>query len=162
MRTLRRVGLREEARALLSAIQRGSAGERPEHVVARLHASAALAYLGDLDLARPVFEQVLGLLQGEVPVPARLQMTRACAKALASAPFDVAVAGLDALWPRLDAVTDSFNTNSHVCLSVVDYVESLVLGYASEDLVLGPEARQWLDEDEYLLRRRIHRDTAAG
>lgn len=159
MRTLRRVGLRDEARALLSVLSRAAEGEGAAAVVARLHAAGALAYLGDHDAARPIFERALAALGGEHPVPERLRMTRAAARALASAPFDFAVSGLDALWPRIDAVTDSFATNSHVCLSVLEYVESLVLGYASDDLVLGPLGRALLDEDELALRRRIHKDT---
>jgi hypothetical protein len=37
-------------------------------------------------------------------------------------------------------------------------MEGLILGYASEDLALGDVGRRWLDEDEYLVRRRIERD----
>ena len=40
-------------------------------------------------------------------------------------------------------------------------MESLILGYASEQLALGQLGRRWLDEDEYLVRRRIHRDLGA-
>jgi len=39
-------------------------------------------------------------------------------------------------------------------------MESLILGYAAEDLALGDLGRQWLDDDEYLVRRRVHRDLA--
>ena len=67
-----------------------------------------------------------------------------------------------ALTDQLPLVTDSFNTNSHYCLSVVHFVESLVRGHAADDLVLGELGRRWLDEDEYLVRRRIHRDLSGG
>jgi cellulose synthase operon protein C len=37
-------------------------------------------------------------------------------------------------------------------------VESIVLALVSDDFVLGETARRWLDDDEYLVRRRIHGD----
>jgi hypothetical protein len=37
-------------------------------------------------------------------------------------------------------------------------MEGLVLGITSEDLALGEIGKRWLDEDEYLVRRRVHRD----
>ena len=59
---------------------------------------------------------------------------------------------------QLPQITDSLSTNSHFCLSMVEFIECLVLGYVSEDLALGELGRRWLDEDEYLVRRRVHRD----
>jgi len=158
LRTLRRFGLRDEARRLLGALQQAAHGDGTPHLVARLHTAAALAYLGEMDRARPVFEEALTVLAGELPMPARLQITRTLARALGAAPLEYALAGLDELPKRLDVVTDSFNTNSHVCLSVLDFMEALVLGYVSDDLAIDHVARRFLDEDEYLVRRRIHRD----
>jgi hypothetical protein len=158
LRTLRRFGLRDEAQRLLGALQAAAKGRGTVHLVARLHTAAALAYLGETERARPVFEEALTTLQGDLPMPERLQLTRALARALAAAPIAYAVSGLDQLQKRLEVVTDSFNTNSHVCLSVVDFMEALVLGYASEDLAIDHLARRFLDDDEYLVRRRIHRD----
>jgi hypothetical protein len=37
-------------------------------------------------------------------------------------------------------------------------VEAVVLAVVSDDFSLGQNVRRWLDEDEYLVRRRIHRD----
>jgi cellulose synthase operon protein C len=158
LRTLRRVGLADEAERLLATLQHASSGRSPKHLVARLHTAAALAFFGDLERARPVFEQALAAADGALPTAERLVLTRALASALGAAPVPYAVAGLDAVQKKLDTVTDNFNTNTHVCVSVVDFMESLVLGYASEELVLDPVAKRLIDEDEYLVRRRIHRD----
>jgi len=68
------------------------------------------------------------------------------------------VVGLTKLASSLSEVTDSFNTNSHFCLSRLALTESLVLALASEELAMGETGRRWLDEDEHLVRRRIHRD----
>ncbi len=158
LRTLRRFGLRDEASELLETIQKAATGSSTPARVARLHAASVLAYLGHFDRAKVVFEEALGVLGGDLPVPDRLELTRALTRALGRAPEQYAVAALDKLAGKLAVVTDSFNTNSHVCLSVVSFMESLVLGYASEDLTIGDAGRRWLDDDEYLIRRRIHRD----
>lgn len=158
LRTLRRVGLREEASELVRTMQTAASGAGTPARVARLHCAAALAYLGHFDQARPAFEEALAVLDKDLPTPARLELTRAFARAVSQAPVEHALAALDRLAGKLPVITDSFNTNSHVCLSVVAFMESLVLGYASDDLSIGELGRQWLDDDEYLVRRRVHRD----
>jgi hypothetical protein len=158
LRTLRRVGLRDEAARLLLAMQKAAEGVGASALVARLHIAAALAYLGSSERARPVFDEAASVLAGDLAMPARLELTRALTRAVTYAPEDYALAVLDKVSEKLDVVTDSFNTNSHVCLSVLAFVEALVLGYASEDLAVGERGRQWLDDDEYLIRRRIHRE----
>lgn len=39
-----------------------------------------------------------------------------------------------------------------------DLIESVVLAVVNDDLTQGAQARRWLDEDEYLVRQRIHGD----
>jgi hypothetical protein len=119
-----------------------------------------------MERAAPAFDEALALLLApsgasgarEILMPDRLQLTRALAAAFSQAPLDNALAGVGRLSEQLPIITDKYNTNSHFCLSVVAFMESLVLGYANEDLALGELGRQWLDEDELLVRRRIHRD----
>jgi hypothetical protein len=41
-------------------------------------------------------------------------------------------------------------------------MEAVVTVLASEDLVLSEWARRWIEEDEHLLHRRIHRDLAVA
>jgi hypothetical protein len=158
LRTLRRVGLRDEAAQLLETMQKAAAGSGAAAMIARLHTASALAYLGRFESAKGVFEETLGALGGELAVPLRLDLTRALARGVVNAPAEYALAVLEKLGAKLASVTDSFNTNSHLCLSVVAFVESIVLGYASDDLTMGEIGRRWLDDDEYLIRRRIQRD----
>jgi len=114
--------------------------------------------LGREDEARPLFERAAKRLSGEATVPERLLLTRAIARGVASMKQDFALGVLRKLEEQFAKITDSYNTNSHFCLSVVAFVESLVLGYVSEDLALGEMGRRFLDEDEHLVRRRIHRE----
>ena len=39
--------------------------------------------------------------------------------------------------------------------------DALVLGHVLEDLSLGEATRRFLEEDEFLVRRRVHRDVAS-
>ena len=166
LRTLRRVGLKEEASRLLVAIEAVAHDATTiAALVTRVQVAGGLAYLGDAERPKPIFEAALAALsQPTLVLRDRLALTRATARALASMPITFAVEGLTELVTMLRVVTDSFNTNSHVCLSVLDFMESIVLGFASDDLVLDSASRLWLDEDEHLVRRRIHRDLsrAAG
>jgi cellulose synthase operon protein C len=161
LRTLRRVGLPAEASALLEVMQGAAKGEAAAARVARVHAAAALAYVGSFDRAKPMFDEALATLKKEMPMPSRLEVTRALARAVSHAPVDYATATLDAMTDRLESITDSFNTNSHVCVSVIAFMESIIFGYASEDLGVSEAGRQRLDEDEYLIRKRIQRETSA-
>ena len=56
---------------------------------------------------------------------------------------------------------DQQTTSSHFSLSQLDVVEATVLALVSDEASLSPESRRWLDEDEFLVRRRIHRDVRA-
>ncbi|MGZ3423532.1 MAG: hypothetical protein ACXVEE_37065 [Polyangiales bacterium] len=161
VRALRRVGLREDAIGLLSSVSKIARGDSIPTVVAQVQVAGGLAVLGRDDEARPMFERALQKLAGEVTVPDRLVLTRAIARGVASMKQEFALAVLHKLEQQLPKITDSYNTNSHFCLSVVAFIESLVLGYVSEDLALGEMGRRFLDEDEHLVRRRIHREVRA-
>lgn len=77
------------------------------------------------------------------------------ALALAQISPEHAIEGTREAMKSLARVTDSFQTNSHFCLSVLHFVESIVLGLARADLALSSEARRIIDADEQLVRQRI-------
>jgi cellulose synthase operon protein C len=158
LRTLRRVGLKDQALELLEAIGNMSFGVGTIGLISRVHVSAGWASLGKLDRALPIYNETITALEGNIPMRDRLELTRAFARALSCSPEDVSLGFLERLSNQLPTITDSFNTNSHFCLSLIHYMESLVLGYASDELAIGEFGRQWLDEDEFLIRRRVHRD----
>jgi hypothetical protein len=162
LRALRRVGLREEAAGLLAALGGAAHGEGTPLVLARLYLAGGNLYLGHAERARPALDEAQRRLGGDVTMAERLQLVRGVARAVTHAPEPLALETLAKLAQQLPRISDSFNTNSHFCLSVIAFMESLVLGYASEDLALGDLGRQWLDEDEYLIRRRVHRDLKAN
>ncbi len=159
VRSLRRVGLRDEASSLLQRASGVLRGEDTRTLSARLALAAGFAYLGTMAPAQPIFDEALARLGREKDtMPERLRLTRAAARALGHAPTDFALPGLLRLSAQLPWLTDSFNTNSHFCLSLVDFADALVLGHVGDDLTLNEVTRRFLEEDEYLVRRRVHRD----
>ncbi|MFP2927324.1 hypothetical protein ACLESO_19430, partial [Pyxidicoccus sp. 3LG] len=126
---------------------------------AQLGVAAGLAMLGRANEAATVFDKAFDSLSAaKGALPERLALSRSLAGALAHAPVDVALPGLARLSEGLPSVTDSYNTNSHFCLSVVELADSLVLGHVEVAQGTGERTRSWLDEDEFLVRRRIHRE----
>ncbi|MEO7736455.1 MAG: hypothetical protein ABIY55_36185, partial [Kofleriaceae bacterium] len=169
LRALRRIGLRAEIAELLADAEHAASG--PEALRARLAIAAGLAYLGEAARALPIFDQArgqlhetfaaIGALTKDAPRPpltAALELTRALALAYAQAPLGNALGGIAELSRHLRDITDNFGTNSHYCLSVLHFVESLVLGITSDDLALGEAGRRFVEDDEHLIRRRVHRD----
>jgi tetratricopeptide (TPR) repeat protein len=160
LRTLRRVGLREEATDLLDRAAKTSGGAGAAQLDARIQLAGGLAYLGHMDRAEPIFAEAEKALEdAALTGPDRLKLARSFASAVTHAPQDFALAALGRLGGQLARVTDSFNTNSHFCLSVVSFMEALVLALAGEDLT--PALERWLDEDEFLVRRRLHLGVSA-
>lgn len=164
VRSLRRVGLREEAGELLQRASAVLKGEDTKTLIARLGLAGGLAYLGQTTQAQPIIDDAQTRLSrsesGLIPVD-RLKLTRFTGRALGHLPTETALPGLLRLAQQLPWVTDAFNTNSHFCLSLVDFADALVLGHVGDDLTLNEATRRFLEEDEYLVRRRVHRDVGA-
>lgn len=161
VRALRRVGLRDDATRILEAVQALAKGDSIPSLVAQVQVAGGLCGLGLEAEARPSFERAVARLGGEVTVPDRLLLTRTVARGVATADPAFALAVLRRLEAQLPKITDSYNTNSHFCLSVIAFAEALIMGYVSDDLALGDRARRFFDEDEHLVRRRIHREVRA-
>jgi hypothetical protein len=158
LRALRRIGLRREIAELLATAEHALTAAGPDALHARLALAAGLAFLGDAPRALPIFDQAHAMLGANLLPAARLELTRALALAYSQAPLGNALAGIARLAAGLHDITDSLATNSHYCLSVLHFVESLVLGITSDDLALGEIGRRFVEDDEHLIRRRLHRD----
>jgi hypothetical protein len=171
LRALRRIGLPAEMAELLAEVEHARSASEPGALYGRLAIAAGLAFLGDTARALPIFDQARAALGadfqalGEVrkdgtrpPLTRLLELTRALALAYAQAPLGDALGGIAELAQHLREITDHLNTNSHFCLSVLHFVESLVLGITSDDLALGEASRRFVEDDEHLIRRRLHRD----
>ncbi len=88
----------------------------------------------------------------------RTALARAYATALGQAPVEAAQRRFDELFEKLEGILDSFTTNEFYSQAQIQVVEAVVLAVVSDDFTVGTAVRRWLDDDEYLVRRRIHRD----
>jgi len=159
LRALRRIGLRSETAELLFAAEEARTGTQLQVLRGRLAIAGGLSYLGEFARAKPIFEQSHAALAGTtLNAVERLDLVRAIALAYAQAPLQQALAGIAELSGLFKDISDVQSTNSHYCLSVLDFVESLVLGITSDDLALGEAGRRFVEDDEHLIRRRLHRD----
>jgi hypothetical protein len=172
LRGLRKLGMRDEIDFLLNSLtQRAlqgqslkelrpvSAKERPAELLAMLHVAAGWFYFGRNEEAEAVLNVARAALFQNVLDPAR-QTELACtyATALGYAPVDQTQERVDELFHRLEGVRDTFTTSSYYSRFQLAFVESVVLALVSEDFTLGTAVRRWLDDEEFLVRQRIHRD----
>ena len=184
-RGLRALGMRDEIGRLLDGMaalvlrERGvsaadpaglrtarAAGEPAEWsrtLMLLLHVAAGWSYFGRADHAVPVLDEVRTLLlEGELMPVLQTSLACAYARALGHFPAEVALPRVADLFQNLERVHDTFTTNSHYSLSRLDLIEAVVLTLVSDDFTLDQAGRRWLDDDEYLVRRRIHRDVRAA
>ena len=162
LRTLRRVGLNDAAASLLNTALSVTDGAGPELMVARVHVAGGFVFLGAIEKAVPVFDEVRKQVQSDtIPIKERLELTRAVSQAVALLPVQARVRELRELSAQLSLITDSFSTNSHFCLSLLHFLESLITGLVPPDRGRDGPAAVYLDEDENLVRRRIHRELRA-
>jgi hypothetical protein len=160
---LRRSNYESEIAALLTKLEERVAGDNGlASVIARVHIAAAFASLGQSGRVHAAFVSALALLP-ELTAPADHQaLLREISVALSRSSPGQAIAGARTLMEQLANTSDSMSTNSHYCLAVIHLMEAVVTALASEDLVLSEWARRWIEEDEHLLHRRIHRDLAVA
>lgn len=171
-RFLSRLGLADAAQALLSRLTDALTGGKS---VAQLLKTPALNrgvmhpallrlaggwfYFGDEEPARLALAAVRGeLFDGWMSPEPRNRLAADYATALGHAPADLAMDGFAELFDRL-TVTGMGATGTIQRLRVM---EAVALATASEGFAADARSRRWLDEDEYLVRRRIHRDVEAA
>jgi hypothetical protein len=128
-----------------------------------LQVAAGWFFFAQDERARPILDQARALLFKGDLIPVE-QTALACAyvNTLGQAPMELAMPRVLELVRKLEGVYDTFTTYSHYSLSRLDLVEAVVLSLVSDEFTVGPEARRWLDDDEFLVRRRIHREVRAA
>jgi hypothetical protein len=135
---------------------------------ALLHIAAGWYYFGRNEPAEMVIQAARKALLQEVAPPAspfssgdaieRSKLACAYAAALSQAPPETARRRFEELFGKLQGIRDAFTTNKYFGRLQLEVIEAVVLAVVSEDFTLGTHVRRWLDEEEFLIRRRIHRD----
>jgi hypothetical protein len=175
LRGLRKLGMREEIGRLLGLMadvilqgkpldSLGERSDKPAALSALLHVAGGWLYFGQMARAEPVLKAARNALFSEElrgktgNVVQLTNLACAYAAALGQAPVEMAQKRLEEIFAKLDGVRDAFLSKHHYSQTQVRVVEAVVLAAVSDDFTLGARARRWLDDDEFLVRRRIHRD----
>jgi len=175
-RGLRKLGMRDEIDQILRQMaelvlegqevkaidfkkrEQGSAALR-----ALLQVAAGWYFFGRDSQAEPILQAARSvLLANDLQPREQTQLAQSYAGAVGQAPVEVAQKRLEEIFKSLKGVRDTYTTSSHFSVSQLDVVEAVVLAVVSDDFTMGTQARRWLDDDEYLVRRRIHRDVRAA
>jgi len=170
-RGLRKLGMRDEVNQLLQqtadAVLRGQdvnnaevlRDARGSALRSLLYVAAGWLHFGQDHKAEPVLQAARSVLFAN-ELPGKDQSALACAyvAAASQAAPEMAQKRLQEVFERVENVRDSFWTNNYYSQSQLRLIEALVLAVVSDDFTAGPAARRWLDDDEYLVRRRIHKD----
>jgi len=173
-RGLRKLGMRDEIAKLFGRIaelarshqrKNPSAYELTQSHKLLLHIAASWFYFGQTEPAEAIIHDVRKTLYHEELIPAyKAQVTCSYLHALGQSPMEYGLPAMEELFGfdrrsrRLDGIHDAFSTGTHFALLQLNIVETLVLSLASDSFVLDADSRRWMDEDEFLVRRRIHRD----
>ncbi len=91
----------------------------------------------------------------------RTAVALAYAEALGFAPAGIALGRLEEMFQRLDRVAIRGSANCYFTLQPLRLIDTVVRSVVTDEFTLGAAVRAWLDEDEFLIRRRIHRDMLA-
>jgi hypothetical protein len=110
-------------------------------------------------MAEPILQTVRGLLyRDELAYREKTALACVYAGTVGQAQVEVAQKRLEEIFQKLTGIRDTYTTNNYYSLSQLDVIEAVVLAVASDDFTMGTQARRWLDDDEFIVRRRIHRD----
>lgn len=174
-RSLRKLGLHDDIEKLLGEMAEGilqgksvdalvrsfdSRNDALAPLCALLHVAGAWYFFGRDRLAEPVVQAARALLFGSKLTQATQRRDLACtyARTVGQAPPTVTLVRLEEIFTLLKNYRDTFTTSSHFSVVQMDLVEAVVLAVVNDDFTQGAQVRRWLDEDEYLVRQRIHSD----
>jgi hypothetical protein len=183
LRSLRKLGLRDEAERLLGEVTRVAFHGRtvaqlkaeegrqwPHTLYMLLQVATGWLYYEGMERAVPILNEARAtILRGEDGASSRdhiryVALVCAYVTALGQLPVGEALGRVEELLTpgKLSRLPNTQTSNTHYSRFHLNIVEAVVLALANEDFALGPAARRWLDDDEYLVRRRIHRDVRAA
>ncbi|MBA4066609.1 MAG: hypothetical protein C0501_23475 [Isosphaera sp.] len=180
LRSLKKLGLRDEIDRLLTRLHaevlRGATpaelrrrhAARPEAWGAALQTLLNLAAgwltFGLQDRAAPILDEarteLLGSGAAKFQPKDYTPLARAYVAALGQGPSESGLARITELFRKMDEkkINNNWTTAQYYSRYHLNLVEEVVRAVVSDDFALGPAGRRWLDDDEYLVRRRVHAD----
>ena len=129
-----------------------------------LNLAAGWLTFGLNDHAAPILDEarsgLLDLHALKLTPPEYTLLARAYVTALGQGPSETGLKRITELFNKMDAgkITNTWTTGPYYSRLHLNLVEDVILAVVSDEFALGPAGRRWLDDDEYLVRRRIHAD----
>lgn len=174
-RGLRKLGMRSELAELLEEASRNlrqnidkGGADSPEQMRVLLVLSGTSLYLGNDDAWSDIDRARDKLLSGDFSVHGhigeRFQGLLAAnyVRAVGQAPLAQALERLRDFFEHSGGIYDNSAVNSHYNLKQLMVVEALVETLVSDSFTMDRSTRMWLDDEEFIIRRRIHRDVRAA
>jgi FtsH ternary system-associated peptide len=181
LRIMKRLGLRDEIDRFYMHLQvdllRGLSIEelrkqytsKPETWSRVLQTSLSLASgwlsFGMTEPAKPILTEARNLLLGKqtsmrFAATEYTLLARSYVSAIGQGPSESGMVWLLELFERMDRtiLTNTMTTSKNYSRFHLSIIEDVIRAIVSDDFALGPGGRKWLDDDEYLVRRRIHAD----
>ncbi len=180
MRSLKKLGLSNEIDRFLTKLHSEVLGgastaelkkkhqAKPEVWSAVLQTLLNLAggwlHFGRQDRAEPILVEARSELlnQGAVSLQPKdyTELARAYVTALGQGNAETALTRMIELFKKMSPakITNTWTTAQYYSRFHLNLVEDVIRAVVNEDAALGPSGRRWLDDDEYLVRRRIHAD----
>jgi hypothetical protein len=179
LRSLRKLGLKNEIDDFLrqttdliiqgkslAQIRMSSGNRWPEVLTSLLALAEGWLFFNGQAQAMPILEEARGTIFGNVKGPKDKVITpqpltklvQAYVSALGQGPVDEALNRIEELFDRIEKLPNGFTTHTHFSRLHLNIVEEVVRSLVSDNMALGDQAKRWLDDDEYLVRRRIHGD----
>jgi hypothetical protein len=184
LRGMKKLGMADAALALLSALQNAILPDQSilklrENTIARpklwaealrasLHIAGGWCGVGRPDLAEPVFMQARAELLPPAPtkfdVIPLVNLIRAYVSALGQSTAAEGLPRLLDLFTKLNPATVpvTFTTARFFSRHHLNLAEDVVFALTGDDYALSDSGRYWRDEEERVVRERIHRDTHAA
>ena len=87
-------------------------------------------------------------------------LAQAYVAALGQGPSETGMASITELFRKMDdkKITNTWTTAQYYSRFHLNLVEDVIRAIVSDDFALGPSGRRWLDDDEFLVRKRVHAD----
>ncbi len=161
-RCFRKRGSRSEAESLLRSLDPGCGAWPAESHFSPVRLGLAIGWfaVGDEESGNRILNDARDRLFLAAPGDDRnhTELAIAYAGALGSAPPRIALGRLEEIFQRLDRITLTGSTNRYYSLKMLELIDAVVRAVVTEDFTLSPAVRGWMDDDEFLIRRRLHRD----
>lgn len=180
LRGLRKLGLKDEIDRFLkhtsdlivrgrtlAELRQASGTYWPDVLGALLNLAEGWLYFGGVGEAAPVLAEaratIAALSREEKgkpapPVSVLARLVQNYVTALGQGPAADALNRIEELFQTLGRIPNGYTTASHFSRLHLNIVEDVIRSLVSDNIALGDQARRWLDDDEFLVRRRLHGD----